>query len=244
VSGEPDEPLASDGATAQKAEASASSRTVPRASHVVAEAFEDLEKQAHAARLGMWVFLASELLFFAGFFALYAGYRVEHPRGFGLGVEHNTIVHGSVNTAVLLVSSYTVALAVHELRSGRPRPSAAWIGVTVALGAAFLGIKIAEYLHHFAEGIYPDGHGRFFAEHPEPGIQMFFTLYFCMTGLHAAHVTVGMGVLAVLLVRVLRGGVGPWAPHPLAIGAIYWHLIDVIWIFLWPLFYLVPGNVR
>jgi cytochrome c oxidase subunit 3 len=224
----------------------AAATTAPEVHRVasVASAFEDLEKQAHAARLGMWLFLASELLFFAGFFALYAGYRVEHPRGFGVGVEHNTLVHGSVNTAVLLVSSYTVALAVHQLRAGRSRASTIWIGVTVALGLCFLAIKTAEYLHHFADGIYPAGKGRFFDEHREPGIQMFFTLYFCMTGLHAAHVCVGVGVLLVLLVRVARGSIGPGAPHPLAIGAVYWHLIDVIWIFLWPLFYLTPGSVR
>ncbi|MCL2450204.1 MAG: cytochrome c oxidase subunit 3 [Polyangiaceae bacterium] len=211
---------------------------------VLSEAFEDLEKQAHAARLGMWVFLASELLFFSGFFALYAGYRVEHPRGFGLGVEHNTIVHGSVNTAVLLLSSYTVAVAVHELRAGRVRACQLWVAATVVLGLCFLVIKTAEYEHHFAEGIYPAGRGPFFAHHREAGLAMFFTLYFCMTGLHAIHVAVGVAVLAVLLVRVRSGKVGPRAPHPLAIGAVYWHLVDVIWIFLWPLFYLVPGAAR
>jgi cytochrome c oxidase subunit 3 len=211
---------------------------VPR----VAEAFEDLEKQAHAARLGMWVFLASELLFFAGFFALYTGYRVEHPRGFGLGVEHNTIVYGSVNTAVLLLSSYTVAMAVHDLRSDRRRACELWLAATIALGFCFLGIKTAEYLQHFADGIYPAGRGEFFATHREAGVSMFFTLYFCMTGLHAVHVCVGIAVLAVLLARVARRDVGARAPHPLAIGAIYWHLVDVIWIFLWPIFYLVPGS--
>lgn len=210
----------------------------------IAEHFESLEKQAHAARLGMWVFLASEVLFFSGLFALYAAYRTEHPEGFGMGVEHNTIVYGSVNTAVLLLSSYTVALGVHELRIGNRRASALLVGVTVLLGLCFLVIKTLEYLKHFGEGIFPAGGGSFFAEHREPGIKMFFTLYFCMTGLHALHVIVGMGVLSVLLVRVARGTIGAWAPHPLAIGAIYWHLVDVIWIFLWPLFYLIPGNVR
>ena len=86
--------------------------------------------------------------------------------------------------------------------------------------------------------------GDFFHAHKEPGIEMFFTLYFCMTGLHAIHVLVGCGVLAFLLYKVATRSIGAWAPHPLAIGAIYWHLIDVIWIFLWPLFYLVPGGAR
>jgi cytochrome c oxidase subunit III len=210
----------------------------------LAEHFENLEKQAHAARLGMWVFLASEVLFFSGLFALYAAYRTEHPHGFSVGVEHNTLVYGSVNTAVLLLSSYTVAMAVHELRVGNNRASVELVGSTVFLGLCFLVVKTLEYLRHFSEGIYPAGNGRFFVEHGEPGTKMFFTLYFCMTGLHALHVLVGMGVLTFLLVRVARRRITSLAPHPLAIGAIYWHLVDVIWIFLWPLFYLIPGNVR
>jgi cytochrome c oxidase subunit 3 len=209
----------------------------------VAEHFEDLEKQAHAARLGMWVFLGSEVLFFAGLFTLYAAYRTEHPHGFGVAVAHNTLAWGSVNTAVLLVSSYTIALAVHELRHGRRNACAVLIGFTLLFGLAFLGIKTGEYLKHFSEGIYPGGWGDFYREHSEPGTKMFFTLYFCMTGLHAVHVFVGMCVLGFLLVKVLRRDIGEWAPHPLEIGAIYWHLVDVIWIFLWPLFYLIPGAV-
>jgi cytochrome c oxidase subunit III len=209
---------------------------------VVAEHFEDLERQAHAARFGMWIFLGTEVLFFSGLFALYVAYRIEHPHGFGVGVEHNTWVWGSVNTAVLLVSSYTVALAVHELRRGQQRASALLVGATVALGLCFLAVKTGEYFVHFREGIYPGGVGSFYREHSEPGTKMFFTLYFCMTGLHAVHVFIGTGVLSFLLAKILRGTLGPWAPHPLAIGAIYWHLVDVIWIFLWPLFYLIPGS--
>jgi cytochrome c oxidase subunit III len=208
------------------------------------EQWESMEKQAHAARFGMWVFLGTEVLFFSGLFALYIGYRIEHPGGFDVGVEHNTVVYGSVNTAVLLVSSYFVALGVHQLRLGRNRQSAWLVAVTVLLGLAFLGIKTAEYLHHFSEGVFPGGTGRFFVEHPDPGVKMFYTLYFCMTGLHAIHVLVGCGVLSFLLYKVATRSIGAWAPHPLAIGAIYWHLVDAIWIFLWPLFYLVPGHVR
>lgn len=206
--------------------------------------FESIERQEQAARLGMWVFLASEILFFAGLFALYFAYRSEHPLGFDVGVARNTIAWGSVNTAVLLVSSYTVALAVHELRRGRPKAAAWLVGATVALGLCFLAVKTGEYLEHFHEGIYPAGVGGFFLVNDEPGIKVFFTLYFCMTGLHAIHVMVGMGVLVALLVRVLRGSIVPAASYPLAVGAVYWHLVDVIWIFLWPLFYLTPGGVQ
>ena len=209
-----------------------------------AEQFENMTRQAHAARLGMWVFLSSEVLFFAGLFALYATYRVEHPDGFGEGVLDNTLVQGSINTAVLLVSSYTIALAVHQLRQGNVKATARLIGATIFLGLCFLGIKTQEYLEHFSEGIYPGGAGTFFRTHTTPGIKMFFTLYFCMTGLHALHVIAGISVLSFLLWKVVRGQIGPWAPHPLAIGAVYWHLVDAIWIFLWPLFYLVPGNAK
>jgi cytochrome c oxidase subunit III len=206
--------------------------------------FEDLEKQSHAARLGMWVFLGSEVLFFSGLFALYAGYRTEHPHGFDVGVQHNTIVYGSVNTAVLLVSSYTIAMSVHMVRIGRRLACELLIGGTLLLGLCFLGIKLAEYLKHFSDGIYPGGWGRFFEAHPEPGTKMFFTLYYCMTGLHAAHVFAGMCVLTMLLVKVHRRQVDAEVSYPLELGAVYWHLVDVIWIFLWPLFYLVTGHVR
>jgi cytochrome c oxidase subunit III len=114
-----------------------------------AEHFQDLSRQAHAARLGMWVFLSSEVLFFAGLFGLYAAYRVEHPAGFGEGVLHNTLALGSTNTAVLLVSSYTIALAVHELRRGKTRAAIA-LAATICLGLCFLGIKTTEYLEHSA----------------------------------------------------------------------------------------------
>ncbi len=209
-----------------------------------ADHFQDLTRQAHAARLGMWVFLASEVLFFAGLFALYATYRVEHPVGFGEGVLHNTLALGTTNTAVLLVSSYTIALAVHELRRGKTRAATALTAATLLLGLCFLVIKGLEYAEHFREGIYPGGVGAFFRMHRESGIEMFFTLYFCMTGLHALHVIAGMCVLGFLLRQVVRGRIGPARSYPLAVGAVYWHLVDAVWIFLWPLFYLVPGNVR
>jgi cytochrome c oxidase subunit 3 len=209
-----------------------------------AEHFEDLGRQAHAARLGMWVFLSSEILFFAGLFALYGTYRVEHPEGFGEGVLNNTLALGTTNTGVLLLSSYTIALAVHQLRRGNERVAARLTALTIALGVCFLGIKTTEYLEHFHEGIYPGGVGDSFTTHATPGIAMFFTLYFCMTGLHALHVIAGMSVLTFMLWKIVRGDVTPDASYPLAIGAIYWHLVDAIWIFLWPLFYLVPGSVR
>lgn len=205
---------------------------------LLAEQFEDLEQQARASHLGMAVFVASEALLFAGLFALFLAYRLRYPEAFRVGVTHSDKLYGSVNTGVLLVSSTLLALAVHTLRRGERRATAALMTGTIALGLVFLAIKAFEYRSHLAEGIDPGGSGRFFAAHTEYGLAEFWTLYYVMTGIHAVHVAVGLGVLAVLLARVARGSLGPPAVHPLELGAIYWHLVDVVWIFLWPLFYL------
>ncbi|MBX3206299.1 MAG: cytochrome c oxidase subunit 3 [Labilithrix sp.] len=203
-----------------------------------AEHFESLERQAHAARLGMWVFLATEVLLFGAAFALFLTYQVQFSHAFRAGVAHNTKVLGSVNTAVLLLSSTLVACAVHALRRGDAKLAARLVGGTIALGLTFLVIKGIEYGKHFDEGIYPGGVGHYFTLHPIRGLAAFWTLYFGMTALHALHVTIGAGVLGVLLHAIVRGRLGRETAYRLEVGAIYWHLVDVIWIFLWPLFYL------
>ncbi len=200
--------------------------------------FVSMEQQAHAARLGMWLFLASEMLLFAGLFALFVTYRTIHPAGFSEGVRDNTKVLGSLNTGVLLVSSYLVAMAVHRVRAGKLVGAAALVVSTIALGGVFLAIKLTEYAHHFHEGIYPGGHGAFFAAHADPGLPVFWTLYFVMTGLHAVHVTAGMILLSTTLLGMRSGKITTNAPQRMEIAAIYWHLVDLVWIFLWPLFYL------
>jgi cytochrome c oxidase subunit 3 len=205
---------------------------------LVAEQFEDLEQQKHASHVGMAVFIASEALLFSGLFALFLAYRTRYPAAFQLGVEHGEKIIGSLNTGVLLTSSTLLAFSVHTLRAGRRRPTVALMSGTIALGLAFLVLKFIEYAIHLRAGIEPGGAGRFFAAHTEYGFPEFWTLYYVMTGIHAIHVTVGLGVLAVLLARVAQGKLAPPALHPLELGAIYWHLVDLIWIFLWPLFYL------
>jgi cytochrome c oxidase subunit III len=205
------------------------------------EHFQDLEQQAHAARLGIWIFLASELLLFAGLFALYGAYRAHYPAAFGWGVDHNVRILGTLNTAILISSSYSVATSVHMLRKGRARLAAGLLAFTLLCGCLFLFIKGIEYAGHFREGVFPGGHGAFFASQPQ-GVKVFYTLYFLMTGLHGIHVVVGMGILAWLCQRILRGKLAVPHTHPLDIGAVYWHLIDVVWIFLWPIFYLTPGT--
>ena len=198
-------------------------------SELVAEHFEDVPRQAHAARLGMWVFLASEILLFTALFALYSSYRAEHASAFRAAVHENTKVIGSINTAILLVSSTFAASAVHLLRAGRAKLSATCVALTIACGAAFTALKFYEWSEHLHEGKHPAGSG--------PAAQ-FWTLYFGMTGLHEIHVLVGMCVLGGMLIGMWRGAVRQESAYRLELGAIYWHLVDVIWIFLWPLYYL------
>jgi cytochrome c oxidase subunit 3 len=202
------------------------------------EHFDSFAHQAHAARLGMWVFLSSEILLFAGFFALFAAYRVEHSAAFHEAVRANTKVLGSINTFVLLTSSTLVAGAVEAFREGKRRLSGLMVLATVLLGAVFLALKTTEYLEHFREGIFPGGRGAWFVEHTTQGLPTFWTLYFIATGLHALHIIVGMTILGTLGTQVLRGTLPRSHVHHLELGAIYWHLVDVVWIFLWPLFYL------
>jgi len=200
--------------------------------------FESRATQAHAARFGMWVFLSSELLLFAGLFALYAAGRVAHPQAFAEGIAHSTKTIGSVNTAILLCSSTSVALAVECLKRGRQKLSAGALGITLLLGAAFLALKLTEYAEHFRDGIFPGGSGHFFAQHPAHGLALFWTLYFLTTGLHAIHVTVGLVLLSLTARRVSQRRIDPTRAYSLHNVALYWHLIDLIWIFLWPLYYL------
>lgn len=203
---------------------------------------DDAAREEHAAHLGLMVFLASEALLFAALFALYGAYRVTYPAAFAFGVAHSTHALGAINTAVLLTSSFTAAVAVHALRAGRRGRSLALLALTLLLGAGFLVIKGIEYAQHLGEGITPSGRGRFFTQHPAAGLPSFWTLYYFTTGLHAVHVLVGLMVLAVLGVSVARGSVTPARSYPLALGVTYWHLIDAVWIFVWPLYYLAAGG--
>lgn len=204
----------------------------------VAEHFEDYEKQSHALRFGMWVFLGSETLLFAGLFALYTGYRGIFPDAFHVASRHNEVLIGTANTVVLITSSFTVAWALHSIQNDRRRTAALSLVATLALASTFLVLKLIEYSHHFEEGIYP---GRYysFSDLPEEGAALFFSMYYLMTGLHALHVVAGIGVISWLLVRTLRRRMDASRHAELELGAMYWHLVDVVWIFLWPLLYLV-----
>jgi cytochrome c oxidase subunit 3 len=205
---------------------------------LLAPQFENLARQRDAARLGMWAFLGSEALLFTGLFALYAAYRALYRDEFAAAVTHNNATIGTTNTFILLTSSFTVALAVHQARVERPRRAALLLVASIVLAFVFLGLKLLEYSEHFREGIYPGASYRY-AELPGYGAQVFFTLYFLTTGLHALHVLAGASVLAWLAFGAWRRLYTPLYHTPLELGALYWHLVDIVWIFLWPCLYLM-----
>jgi len=204
----------------------------------VAHHFPDLETQAHAARLGMWLFLATEVLLFAALFTAYALYRMLYPSAFAGASKLIETSMGALNTVVLITSSLTVALAYHSSREGKGKRAALLLLVTLLFGGVFLAVKYFEYRHHFHDGHLP---GRYYtyAGLQVPGAAMFWTVYFLMTGLHGIHVVAGMAVLAWLAVGAWRGSYGGDYSTPLELGGMYWHLVDLIWIFLFPLLYLI-----
>ena len=199
--------------------------------------YTDPRQRAHALHLGMWLFLGSETLLFAGLFALYTSYRSVFPIEFQHGVAHNNTLIGTANTAVLIISSFFVAWGVHSMRAGRPRTTIRCLLVAIVLGLAFLVFKSIEYAEHIHEGFAP---GQYYSstELPPRGTILFFTLYFAMTGLHALHVIAGMALLGWLSIRIKRGRTRPDRHTELDLGGLYWHLVDIVWIFLWPLLYL------
>lgn len=204
----------------------------------VEEHYEDLAHQHRAGRLGMWVFIGSETLFFGALFALYFGYRAAWPESFTAASHHASLVLGTANTYVLLTSSLTVALALEAMRHDRARRALLLIGATAALALVFLALKFTEYAHHAAEGILPGGRYRFEAL-PEAGAQHYFTLYYGMTGLHAVHVLVGLALFSWVALKLARRRYTAQAHLGLELVGLYWHFVDVIWLFLWPMFYLL-----
>lgn len=192
-----------------------------------------------AGKLGMWVFLASEILFFGGLFIAYLYGRLHWPQGWATASRHTDVVLGTVNTALLLTSSALVALAVAcEEDAQRRAWTARLLALTAVLGAAFLVVKGFEYRAEWREHLFP---GAAFALAGTPGAQEFFALYFVMTGLHGVHMIAGIGVLAVLAGGRRRGR--PWAAlRRIDAAALYWHFVDIAWIFLYPLLYLVQRH--
>ena len=203
-----------------------------------AHQFDDVGQQRDAATMGMWVFLVTEIMFFGGLFASYVVYRALYPMAFAVASQALDIALGTLNTVALLVSSFTMAVAVFGSKTGRRRLMIGGLALTIALGLVFLAVKFYEYYQKYAERHVPGPSFAFPAPYTEQA-KMYFTLYFAMTGLHAIHMIVGCGLLTVLIVMARRGRFTPDYNSPVEISGLYWHFVDIIWIFLYPLLYLI-----
>ena len=193
-------------------------------------------RDSTGGRMAMWLFIATEVLLFGGLFLLYSMYRLKNPADFHAGSRELSRLFGTLNTCILIISSYTVALGIHYLIEGKKKTATAYILSTIGFAAGFLIVKTFEWSAKFEHGLYPKA--AVLMAKPKGEI-LFFGLYFMMTGLHAVHVIVGIGVLSVVAVMMRRGLVTADSPIVLENAGLYWHLVDIIWIFLFPLFYLI-----
>ncbi len=212
----------------------------------VAHHFADAGQQHEAGNLGMWVFLATEIMFFGGVFCGYAVYRSLYLPAFEAGSRLLDVRLGATNTAVLIASSLTMALAVHAAQTGKRKALILFLFLTMALGITFLGIKFFEYTQKWEDFLVP---GIRFAptlslpsDVTLPNLELFFCFYFIMTGLHALHMIIGLGILSVLTVMAWRGRFYAEYSTPVEVSGLYWHFVDIIWIFLFPLLYLIGGR--
>jgi cytochrome c oxidase subunit 3 len=227
--------------------------------------FENMEQQREAGTLGMWVFLVTEIMFFGGMFLAYTLYRNQYPAAFATASNHLDLTLGTVNTIVLILSSFTMALAVYFAQTGKRRGQIIGLTLTLILGLTFLGIKAVEYNDKYVDQLVPGKliPGRPFnpqvQEHDAPydkhklhllpgatvrQVEMFYWIYFAMTGMHAIHMIIGVGVLSVILFFAWRGRYGPEYHSPVEISGLYWHFVDIIWIFLFPLLYLLGRHLE
>ena len=205
----------------------------------LAHHFDTIEKQDYAARLGMWLFLGTEVLLFAGLFLGYTVYRHFYHDAFHHCSRALDIKLGTINTLVLITSSLSVALAYWGVKVGKIKLALGMLVFTIVCAGLFLVIKYFEYSHKFHVGELP---GKWFTNAElikYPGANLYFTIYFLTTGLHAFHVIVGMSVLIWVGLRIWKGKYTPEYYVPVELGALYWHLVDLVWIFLFPLLYLI-----
>ncbi len=187
-------------------------------------------------KIGMWMFLFTELLFFGGMFLLYSVFRYRFALDFHVAAANENIALGSLNTFILLTSSFTIALAIAALRRGKSRLSSSLQLATIALGTAFLAIKYVEWTAKIRLGLYPNSPVLL---QKSPGEILFFGLYYVMTGIHGLHVLIGIGAIAFMVVYTRRKKITRQNPIRLENTGLYWHFVDIIWIYLFPLFYLI-----
>jgi cytochrome c oxidase subunit 3 len=194
--------------------------------------------------LGMWLFIAQEIMFFGGLFTAYAVYRMKYPDAWAAGAEHLNVPLGALNTVVLLVSSLTMAMSVYFTQTDRYRALLASFAATLILGATFLVVKYFEYTAKWETGYVPALNW-----HPEHlphdipnqhAIQLYYVLYFTMTGMHALHMVIGIVLGGIFWVMAAKRKYGPNRHMPIEIFGFYWHFVDIVWVFLFPMIYLIP----
>jgi len=205
-----------------------------------ADQFVDMRQQHETAQLGMWTFIATEVLFFGGLLLAYCVYRIGDPEGFAEAARHTKIVIGTINTAVLLTSSFLVAWAVTAARLRQGRMAGLLLGFAAVLGLAFLALKGVEYAKEYDEHLIPRLDFAY-AGPKATSVYLFFSFYFVATGLHALHIAIGVVVLAVIGWQAGRGRYSERYHSPITVAGLYWHFVDVVWIFLFALIYL-PGR--
>jgi len=222
--------------------------------------FENMEQQREAGTLGMWVFLVTEIMFFGGMFLAYTLYRSTYPASFASASNHLDITLGAFNTGVLILSSFTMAMAVYSTQVGQRRPQILCLVLTLLLGLTFLGVKAVEYYDKYEDHLIP---GRLIPGNPfkpevqeegqpkdphklhllpgatVPQVEMFYWIYFAMTGMHALHMVIGAGLITFLIIFSLKGRFDPEYHSPVEVIGLYWHFVDIVWIFLFPLLYLL-----
>jgi cytochrome c oxidase subunit III len=203
--------------------------------------FDTLEQQQHAATLGMWVFLMTEVLFFGGLFMAYTLYRTWYHEMFVEASKHLNITYGALNTIVLIGSSVTMAMAVRCSQLGERMKLVVYLILTMILGTVFLGVKYIEYADKFHHHLVPGPNFEFAAPYTQQA-QLYFSLYFAMTGLHALHMIVGLGIMTVMVIWSWQGKFSPEYYTPIEISGLYWHFVDLVWIFLFPLLYLIGAG--
>lgn len=235
----------------------ADTHTAPHTAHTaLAHHFDNMEQQREAGTLGMWAFLVTEIMFFGGLFLAYILYRSQNPAEFAAASKGLDALLGGINTIVLICSSLTMALAVYYAQVGNRKLLIIFLWLTVLLGMTFLGVKAVEYKdkfdHHHVPGANfvweEEGHATADQSHAAAEevntskIQMFYWLYFAMTGVHALHMIIGIGVMLVLIYMSYKERFSPEYHAPVELSGLYWHFVDIVWIFLFPLLYLIGAH--
>lgn len=229
----------------------------------LAHHFEDRGQQDEAHSLGLWIFLATEIMFFGGLFLAFTVYHILYPDAFGLASSRLSVLWGVINTVVLLFSSFTMAMGVYFAQVGNRKLLVTALSLTFLCAVAFMGIKSIEWTEKYQHHLIPGPNFQFLLEDPhaadthlegwaerkegilirdphvERHAQMFFVMYFCLTGLHGIHVLIGMGVIGWMILRATRGEFTAKWNTPIELTGLYWHLVDIIWIYLFPLIYLI-----